>query len=79
MSDSPNPPEPETGQVLTGWLPRARLAAELGLSADTLARWGSMRIGPAFVRIGSRTYYRIGAVQDWLLSLEARRRNDKSS
>lgn len=52
------------------WLPRAALAGLLGVTADTLARWESRRVGPPCVRIGRQSLYRVGAAQDWLLERE---------
>lgn len=60
----------DVGGVLEDWMPRAALAAELGLAADTLARWESKRIGPPCVRIGRKVVYRRAAVQKWLVDQE---------
>ena len=43
--------------LLDGWLTRAQLAAELGVSPDTLERWDRRRIGPPCARIGRATLY----------------------
>ncbi|MFG6637149.1 helix-turn-helix transcriptional regulator [Sulfitobacter sp. 1A12126] len=56
--------------VLSGWLTRAELAAQLKLAVDTLAKWASAGTGPRFIRIGSRTYYREESVREWLDTLE---------
>lgn len=61
------------GSVLEDWMSRAELATELGLTADTLARWETRRIGPPCVRIGRRVIYRRDAVRDWLVQQEARK------
>lgn len=58
------------GRLLDDWIPRSALAAELGLAADTLARWESRRIGPPCIRIGRRVVYRRAAVQQWLVDQE---------
>lgn len=60
----------ESGGLLDGWMSRAELACELGLSTDTLARWETRRIGPPCVRIGRRIVYRRGAVREWLVGQE---------
>jgi hypothetical protein len=52
--------------LLDGWLTRAQIAAELGLSIDTLARWEAQRIGPPCVRIGRRAMYRAESFRQWL-------------
>ena len=47
------PPEPLN--LLADWIGRDQLARELGLTADTLARWEARRQGPPCTRIGRRT------------------------
>jgi hypothetical protein len=66
------PPEQETDNptLLAGWLTRARVAFEVGVSVDTLARWETRRIGPPCVRIGRKVLYRAEAFRDWLISRE---------
>lgn len=61
---------PPVDTVLSGWLTRAELAAQLRLAVDTLAKWASAGTGPKFIRIGSRTYYRRESVREWLDTLE---------
>jgi hypothetical protein len=56
--------------LLTGWMTRAEVAAELNLSVDTLRRWECQRIGPPTMRLGRRVYYRAEAFREWLLSRE---------
>ncbi len=56
--------------LLDGWLTRAEVAAEIGVSIDTLARWESRRIGPPCVRIGRKVLYRAQAFRDWLVARE---------
>jgi hypothetical protein len=56
--------------LLDGWLTRAQLAAELGVSPDTLERWDRRRIGPPCARIGRATLYRAQAVREWLVARE---------
>ena len=65
-NEAPQPME----TVLSGWLTRAELAAQLKLAVATLARWASAGTGPRFIRIGSRTYYREESVREWLDTLE---------
>lgn len=61
-------PEPST--LLGGWLSRAQVAAEIGVSVDTLQRWETRRIGPPCVRIGRKVLYRAEAFREWLISRE---------
>jgi hypothetical protein len=56
--------------LLEGWLSREQVAAELGISVDTLARWRTRRIGPPCVRLGRKILYRDQAFRDWLLASE---------
>jgi hypothetical protein len=62
------PPEPLN--LLADWISREQLARELGLTADTLARWEARRQGPPCTRIGRKTLYRRVAVQDWIRAQE---------
>jgi hypothetical protein len=56
--------------LLDGWLSRTQIAQEIGVSADTLARWETRRIGPPCVRIGRKVLYRAEAFREWLVSRE---------
>ena len=56
--------------LLDGWLSRAKVATEIGVSIDTLARWETQRIGPPCVRIGRKVLYRADAFREWLISRE---------
>lgn len=56
--------------LLGGWLTRAAVAAEIGVSADTLQRWQTRRIGPPQVRIGRKVFYRADAFREWLIAQE---------
>ena len=68
----------ETGAIaheglLDDWMPRKELAGIIGISADTLKRWETRRVGPPCVRVGRRILYRMEAVRDWLREQEARK------
>ncbi|MGE0751464.1 MAG: helix-turn-helix transcriptional regulator [Variibacter sp.] len=65
-----NTPAGEAGPLLGGWLTRAQVATEIGVSVDTLQRWETRRIGPPCVRIGRKVLYRAEAFRDWLISRE---------
>lgn len=56
--------------LLTGWMTRAEVAAELKVSVSTLQRWECQRIGPPLVRLGNRVYYRVEAFREWLIGRE---------
>jgi len=59
--------------LLDDWMPRQELAGIIGVSADTLKRWETRRIGPPCIRVGRKVFYRRGAVREWLLEQEARK------
>ncbi|HZT26524.1 MAG TPA: helix-turn-helix domain-containing protein [Pseudolabrys sp.] len=56
--------------LLDGWLSRAQIATEIGVSVDTLQRWETRRIGPPCVRIGRKVLYRADAFREWLIARE---------
>lgn len=60
------PPEP----LLSDWMGRNELAEVLGVSAETLRRWQSQRIGPPFAKLGRRVLYRRETVRQWMVSRE---------
>jgi DNA-binding transcriptional MerR regulator len=57
--------------LLDGWLSKERLAAEIGVSTDTLERWERRRLGPPRVKLGRKAFYRIDALREWLRSQES--------
>jgi hypothetical protein len=59
-----------TSALLDGWLTRARVAEEIGVTLDTLQRWETRRTGPPCVRIGRQVLYRADAFREWLISRE---------
>ncbi|MGN8157101.1 helix-turn-helix transcriptional regulator [Salinisphaera sp. SWV1] len=52
--------------VLADYYTRDELAAELGKTTRTLARWAWLRTGPRQTRVGNRIYYHQNDVRDWL-------------
>jgi len=62
--------KPSAG-LLGGWISRADLALQLGVSEDTLRRWDALRSGPPCIRAGRKVFYRRGAVLEWLEDQEA--------
>ena len=63
-------PEAGAASLLSDYMTREDLAAELGVSKDTLARWHTQRIGPPSVKLGKRTFYRREVVRAWLVDRE---------
>ena len=74
MDSSALPPvESDRGEsVLSEWMSRDELAADLGVKVDTLRRWDARRIGPPFIKVGSRVLYRRERVREWLRERETR-------
>ena len=56
--------------LLDDYLTPDDLAAELGKSPRTIARWDRLRIGPPKTVIGKKPYYRREAVRTWMLAQE---------
>ena len=48
----------------------AEYAEWRGCSVPTIQRERSQRIGPPFIKLGSKIYYRVAAIEKWLLSKE---------
>jgi len=40
----------------------------LGLATQTLARWRHEKIGPKYLKLGRRVYYRAGDLRVWIKS-----------
>lgn len=72
-TETETPPQDAAG-VLDGFLSRAELAQELGVSPGTLTDWQTQRRGPPFVKMGRRVLYRREAVRRWLREQEVSHR-----
>jgi helix-turn-helix protein len=57
--------------ILSEYLTKAELAAQLHRSVRSVDRWALTGGGPPCVRIGRRTLYRRAAVVEWLRGLES--------
>jgi len=66
------PSNRQVGGEILGMLTPATLATELGVAVLTLQRWrhSKPRIGPPYVRVGRRVFYRRAAVEAWLVAKE---------
>jgi hypothetical protein len=51
-------------------IPEAELAAARGVCLRTIQRERALRIGPPFIRLGRRIFYRPEAVEAWLIARE---------
>ncbi|WP_136644660.1 AlpA family transcriptional regulator [Tabrizicola sp. YIM 78059] len=56
--------------TLQDLLTESEYAAARGVSVRTVQRERALRIGPAFIKLGKRIYYRPEAVDAWILSQE---------
>ena len=66
----------ETGtenSILSEYLTKTELAAQLNRSTRSVDRWALAGDGPPRVRIGRRSLYRRAAVVEWLRGLEITR------
>lgn len=59
--------------ILSEFLTKAELAAELQRNERTLDRWHRLGEGPPITRIGRRILYRRASLQNWLHARECRR------
>ena len=59
-----------SAELMQGWMGRREVAEAIGISAATLQRWQTRRIGPPCVRIGRRVFYRADAFREWMISQE---------
>ncbi len=51
---------------------REELAAELGVTTRTVARWQVLRIGPPITPVGRRILYRKSSLASWLAAQESK-------
>ena len=56
--------------ILSEFLTKEQLAAELRRNPRTLDRWAVLGIGPPRTRVGRHVLYRRASVQRWLLAQE---------
>jgi len=72
MDSSALPPvvDDRSESVLSEWMTRVELAAELRISVETLRKWDARRVGPPFAKVGTRVMYRRESVRTWLRGLE---------
>jgi len=55
------------------------LAEERGVSLRTVQRERAQRIGPPFIKLGRKIYYRRQAIEKWLLAKEQAQPRAKQS
>ena len=56
--------------TLQDLIPEADYAAQRGVSVRTVQRERAQRIGPPFIKIGRKIYYRPAAIEQWLIDRE---------
>ena len=59
--------------ILSEFLPKEELAAELRRNPRTLDRWDALGVGPPRTRVGRQVLYRRASVERWLAAQEERR------
>lgn len=60
----------EAMMTLQDLIAESDYAAQRGVSLRTVQRERALRIGPPFIKLGRRVFYRPEAVAEWLLALE---------
>ncbi len=58
--------KPESGGLLEGMMPEVEVALELRVSVRTVIRWRVSGVGPPYVRLGKRVFYKRQDVAAWL-------------
>lgn len=56
--------------ILSEFLTKEELAAELGRNPRTLDRWDMLRTGPPRTHVGRQVFYRRESVRKWLVAQE---------
>ena len=56
--------------TLQDLIPEAQYAAARGVSLRTAQRERAQRIGPPFIKLGRKIFYRKAAIEAWLLAQE---------
>lgn len=51
-------------------IPEPDFAAQRGVSLRTVQRERAQRIGPPFIKIGRKVFYRPAAIEQWLIERE---------
>jgi hypothetical protein len=64
--------------LLSEFLTKEKLAAELRRNVRTLDRWHALGIGPPRTRIGRTVLYRRASLQNWLVAQEQAYRRSQS-
>jgi hypothetical protein len=60
--------------ILSEFLTKKDLAAELRRNPRTLDRWDALGLGPPRTRVGRQVFYRRESVQKWLAAQEHQHR-----
>jgi len=56
--------------IIQNLVSEAEYAAARGVCVRTIQRERAQRIGPPFIRLGRKVFYRPEAISEWLLDLE---------
>jgi hypothetical protein len=57
--------------ILSEFLTKEQLAAELRRNPRTLDRWAALGTGPPRTRVGRKVFYRRPSIQKWLAAQES--------
>lgn len=52
--------------ILSDYLSKSQLAAELGVTVRTITRWRMMRTAPPAVRVAGRVMFKRADVKQWI-------------
>lgn len=66
-------------KVTEDLIPEKQFAKEFGRTHRTIQRWRAERIGPPYIKVGNRVFYRREAIDEWLLSLEQKQPRAKKA
>jgi hypothetical protein len=59
-------------QLLANYKSESQTAKALGHTERTLRKWRQLGTGPAYTKIGRKTFYAIGALEAWLKARETK-------
>jgi len=62
-----------TVNILDGYARRKELAAAIGVTERTIARWTDQPDGLPVTKLGNRVLYRLDSAREWIAGRERRR------
>jgi hypothetical protein len=64
--------------TLEDLIPEIKYAAQRGVNIRKIQRERAQRVGPPFIKLGRKIYYRSAAIEAWLLAQEQAQPRSKS-